>query len=123
MPFLYQWQPGQQHIALTSEGHQFLTDQAITLELVANFYWAEFLENCNRLSPRIVQKVSREAAFRKPLQGYLKILLAESSAECFYCRSRFEQRTAPTVDHLIPWSFLLEDELWDLVLACRTCNC
>jgi CRISPR/Cas system Type II protein with McrA/HNH and RuvC-like nuclease domain len=28
----------------------------------------------------------------------------------------------PTVDHVIPWSFLLEDDLSDLVLACATCN-
>ena len=27
-----------------------------------------------------------------------------------------------TVDHVIPWSFLLEDDLWDLVLACYRCN-
>jgi hypothetical protein len=26
------------------------------------------------------------------------------------------------VDHVIPWSFLLTDPPWDLVLACSTCN-
>lgn len=26
------------------------------------------------------------------------------------------------VDHFIPWSYLFEDELWNLVLACRKCN-
>ncbi len=26
------------------------------------------------------------------------------------------------VDHVIPWSFLLTDPPWDLVLACKPCN-
>ena len=27
------------------------------------------------------------------------------------------------VDHFIPWSFIPEDEAWNLVLACNECNC
>ena len=26
------------------------------------------------------------------------------------------------VDHFIPWSFLKDDNLWNLVLACPSCN-
>jgi 5-methylcytosine-specific restriction endonuclease McrA len=26
------------------------------------------------------------------------------------------------VDHVLPWSFVLEDRTWNLVLACRKCN-
>jgi hypothetical protein len=29
---------------------------------------------------------------------------------------------SPEVDHLLPWSFVLEDRTWNLVLACRKCN-
>ncbi len=67
MPPLYSWEPGQNHIVITPEARSFLRAQASALELVANFYWAEFLENCNRLAPRIVQKVSRDGASRKSL--------------------------------------------------------
>lgn len=56
------------------------------------------------------------------MQRYLKILLAETRARCFYCDSTFGEELAPTLDHVIPWSFLLEDDLWDLVLACAKCN-
>ena len=111
MPLLYRWELGQTFIAITPKARSFLMSHASSLELVANFYWAEFLENCNRLAPRIVQKVSREGASRKPLQKYLKILLAESQS-CFYCESAFSEHLSPTVDHVIPWSFLLEDDLW-----------
>ena len=26
------------------------------------------------------------------------------------------------VDHFIPWSYIYEDEFWNLVLCCRRCN-
>lgn len=122
MPVLYRWEPGQGHVGITPKAHAFLKTQAAALELIANFYWAEFLEGCNRLAPRIVQKVSRDGASRKSLQKYLKILREESNAQCFYCKAPLGEQRAPTVDHVIPWSFLLEDDLWDLVLACTRCN-
>jgi hypothetical protein len=122
MLLLYHWEPGQDHVVVTQQVHSFLRSQAPALELVANFYWAEFLEGCNRLAPRIVQKVSRDGSSRKSLQKYLNILRDESNVQCFYCEARFGEQRVPTVDHVIPWSFLLEDDLWDLVLACSKCN-
>lgn len=29
---------------------------------------------------------------------------------------------SPEVDHVLPWSFVLEDRTWNLVVACRKCN-
>jgi hypothetical protein len=122
MPRLYEWRRGWLHVQLNTESYRFLKEHGAVLELVGNFYWAEFLEGCNRLAPRIIQKVTRDGATRRPLRTYLRILLAESAAECFYCGAHFDEATTATVDHVIPWSFLLEDDLWDLVLACTTCN-
>lgn len=121
MPMLYEWKRGHDYVRLSPSAHAFLTGHAQALELIANFYWAEFLENCNRLAPRIVQKVARDAAHRGSLMKYLKILTVETPLHCFYCGAPFVGRT-PTVDHVIPWSFLLEEGLWDLVLACASCN-
>ncbi len=122
MPPLYDWKPGWDHIALTPAARDFLRQHAQELELIANFYWAEFLENCNRLAPRIVQKVSRDGRRRRGLGKYLKILMGDGSGCCFYCGTAFGGSAKPTVDHVIPWSFLLEEDLWDLVLACGKCN-
>lgn len=121
MPMLYEWKPGQDYVRIGAASHAFLTQHPQALELIANFYWAEFLENCNRLAPRIVQKVARDAARRGSLAKYLKILVNETRLYCFYCEAPFREKT-PTVDHVIPWSFLLEEGLWDLVLACAKCN-
>jgi hypothetical protein len=122
MPLLYRWEPGWNYIAITPKARSFLRSEAPTLELIANLYWAEFLENCNRLAPRIVQKVSRDGASRRSMQRYLKILRAETESRCFYCDLALGEERVPTVDHVIPWSFLLEDDLGDLVLACARCN-
>jgi 5-methylcytosine-specific restriction endonuclease McrA len=122
MPRLYTWTPGAASISVTPEIRAFLQANDAPVELIANYYWALFLENTNRLAPRIVQKVQRNAAGRQSLQRYLTILRHDSDGCCFYCRRTFEASLPPTVDHVIPWSFLLEDPLWDLVLACAHCN-
>jgi hypothetical protein len=46
--------------------------------------------------------------------------MAIQSRKCFYNENH--DMTAPEVDHVLPWSFVLEDRTWNLVLACRKCN-
>jgi 5-methylcytosine-specific restriction endonuclease McrA len=122
MPALYKWDKGDAAIRLSEESHSFLRQSAATLEVVANYHWAEYLEACNRLAPRIIQKISRNGAKRGPLTKYLRILLADGEGACFYCDDRFSNENRAVVDHVIPWSFLLDDPLWDMVLACASCN-
>jgi len=122
MPPLYTWTPDSAAVSVSANVRAFLRENEAPLELIANYYWASFLENTNRLAPRIVQKVERNASTRQSLQRYLAILRADEDQRCFYCRRAFDGTLAVTVDHVIPWSFLLEDPLWDLVLACAPCN-
>jgi CRISPR/Cas system Type II protein with McrA/HNH and RuvC-like nuclease domain len=42
------------------------------------------------------------------------------NGKCFYDESH--DMASPEVDHVLPWSFVLEDRTWNLVLACRKCN-
>jgi hypothetical protein len=122
MPYLYTWTKGDDTISLTDESAQFLRTQGTALEIIANYYWAEFLESCNRLAPKIIQKVARDGMPRRSLTAFLRILSEEDAQACFYCDKSFSTVLPATVDHVIPWSFLLEDPLWDLVLACAPCN-
>ena len=39
---------------------------------------------------------------------------------CFYDEPH--QMTFPEVDHVLPWSYVLENRTWNLVLARRSCN-
>ena len=52
----------------------------------------------------------------------MTILMRDGESECFYCGQSDDGEHGMQVDHVIPWSFLLEDPIWDLVLACQACN-
>ena len=55
------------------------------------------------------------------LSIYRKILAEEfESNNCFYCGKKLQKGVH--VDHVIPWSYMKEDYLWNFVLACPACN-
>jgi hypothetical protein len=118
---LYIWSKGDPAITLDRRAHGFVVANGAALEMIANYHWAEFLESRNRLAPRIIQKVSRLGAKRQSLTPYLKIVQS-AGATCFYCEDEVGKAKDLAIDHVIPWSFLLEDPIWDLVVACRECN-
>lgn len=122
MPSLYHWTKKQPFVELSSQSLSFLKTQGSALETIANYHWADFLEATNRLAPRIIQKVKRDGARRGSLAPFLKILSNDGDEQCFYCGRTFDESRRPTVDHVLPWSFLVDDPLWDLVLACGRCN-
>ncbi len=122
MPQLFIWKRGEAGITLSPESHGFLRANCGVLELIANYHWASFLEACNRLAPKVIQKVARDGARRSSLAPYLRILTEDTARGCFYCGKHFEGGGDSVVDHVIPWSFLLEDPIWDLVLSCAICN-
>ena len=119
---LYAWRKGVDQIVLTAGSHAFLKENGGALETLANYYWAAFLESRNRLAPFIIRKVERDGPSRASLSPFLRILTEDGAAACFYCERPFGESVPVTVDHVIPRAFLLEDPLWDLVLACAPCN-
>jgi hypothetical protein len=119
---LYEWPADADHIVLTADSLHFLRSQASAIESIANLWWARYLEKTNTLAPRIIVKVERDDAQRGSLTRYLRILRQTDDPACFYCRRPLDPGRNVHVDHVIPWSFLLEDPMWDLVLACAACN-
>lgn len=56
------------------------------------------------------------------LSKYRKILLElNNSKKYFYCNGDLDDNNIH-VDHFIPWSYVYDDELWNLVLSCTLCN-
>lgn len=95
--------------------HRLLTE-AVILE------WAKFLERINHGLPRLISKVEDPLPQRKSLEVYKRIL-RQGSDLCFYCgKPLVEDTRFVHADHFIPWSYVYEDELWNLVLTCRRCN-
>lgn len=84
--------------------------------------WAKFLEKINKGLPMLISKVEGNIPERNSLEK-MKKLLSNYFDSCFYCNRLLSQdKHLVHVDHFIPWSYIYEDELWNLVLSCRDCN-
>ena len=119
---LFSWEPGAERISMTEQAREFIVENGVVLDLIANHWWAAYLEKVNALAPAIINKVEADGIRRRSLAPYLAILETLDEDRCFYCCRDFSETIRPSVDHVLPWSFLLADPLWDLVLACLACN-
>lgn len=103
--------------------YEFICKHKVVIEKLNYYEWARFLEKVNEesIATKLLDKID-ESAKRSNLSMYRKILYEEfESKNCFYCGRPLQQGKID-VDHFIPWSFVKDDNLWNLVLACPTCN-
>ena len=47
--------------------------------------------------------------------------ISNPSHRCFICGNKIIGET-PSIDHLIPWSFLFSDDIWNLNYTHQSCN-
>ena len=90
-----------------------------------NFKWSQLLEKFNH-SPRIASKVkgiSDNTIKRNSLTKYKNILLAGNNYQPidFYTEKVLDDNDI-SVDHVIPWSFMYSDNIWNLVLTSKSNN-
>ena len=122
MPALFTWADDSEFVELSDASLAFIVSNAMALETVANHWWAGYLERVNTLAPYIIEKVRRDGAQRRSLTRFVRLLSSIDAPCCFYCARPFGELVRVHVDHVLPWSFLLADPLWDLVMACDRCN-
>ena len=83
---------------------------------VINYRWVQILETYNS-SPRISKKIKitdRGGIKRKSLKK-LKKYLQLTDEKCFISGEEFDDDLS--IDHLIPWSFMFSDDIWNLVFV------
>ena len=103
-----------------------LKEYAFVLSQLLNYRWAQLLEKFNN-SPRIALKVkgiSDEKIRRNSLKKFRDILLLqmhEDKVMDFYSGKELRNDDI-SVDHVIPWSFMYSDDIWNLVLTSRSNN-
>lgn len=90
-----------------------------------NYRWSLMLENYNSC-PRIAKKVrimdDQEVRRKKPLTFFDQFLdLENSNHTCFICGKSIPDEELSR-DHVIPWSYLYSDDLWNLVYVHKGCN-
>jgi len=72
MARLYDWRPGENFITIDEETLAFVRRSGYALEMIANHWWARYLERVNMLAPLIIEKVERNGAERGSLKKYLR---------------------------------------------------
>ncbi|MCI9127454.1 MAG: HNH endonuclease [Eubacterium sp.] len=110
-------------IFLSEQAYQFISKYKMEIEKLNYYAWARFLEKVNDDDAliRVLEKLDMATPQRKDLSMYRDILFNEfQENNCFYCGKRLDKSIH--VDHFIPWTFVKNDNLWNLVLACPRCN-
>ena len=106
-------------IELTNGGRQFLIKYKKLVDYVAVSGWVRFTEQFTS-APKLHDKIDGTNVNRGAVSRWCNPLKAIQNGRCFYDESH--DMASPEVDHVLPWSFVLEDKTWNLVLACRKCN-
>lgn len=120
---LYSFSRKDEFIKLNPCMYDFMTQHKMVLEKINYFEWAKFLEKVNdETSTRnllnnldAITKRNNLSAYRDFLSEVLK------EQKCFYCGKDL-RKSKIHVDHFIPWTFIKDDNLWNLVLSCSDCN-
>ena len=117
----YDYDDDEQAITLRPEAFEFFQKNYTLLSKAVLIEWTKFLEPLNPTLPRLLTKIEKMSAKRQKLTKYHR-MFAPFTDCCFYCRDKLEPGYIQ-VDHLIPWTYIYDDNAWNLVLACQSCNC
>ena len=110
-------------IFLHKSVYDFLNKYKHEIEKLNYFYWAKFLESINDddVLANLLTNLELATPKRKDMSVYREILWHEfQEGCCFYCGRKLKKQ--PHVDHFIPWSYVKDDKIWNLVLSCSECN-
>ena len=90
---------------------------------MVNFRWTQILENYNS-APKIANKVrgtEKGEIKRKSLNKFHNILKIENPKEiCFLSNEKITDDLS--IHHVIPWSYLYSDDIWNLVYVKKKKN-
>ena len=96
---------------------ELLRKHANTLFDLINYRWTQKLEEFNHV-PRVSKKVQgtdRKGIRRGSLAKFQKYLdLENPNRECFITGAPLSKNNL-SIDHVLPWSYLYSDDLWNLV--------
>ena len=105
------------NLSYLSENHEDLFD-------LIDYRWGLILETFNS-SPKINKKVKiidEQNIRRTDLSKFKKVLdLENPERKCFICDKHIDDEDL-SIDHVIPWSYLYSDDIWNLVYVHKSCN-
>jgi hypothetical protein len=104
---------------LTDGGREFLIQYKRLIDYVAVSGWVRFTEGFSS-APMLHDKIDGFDLKRGSVSQWREALMFIQNGTCFYDPTH--DLSSPEVDHVLPWSFVLADKTWNLVIACRKCN-
>ena len=122
---LYQLNKDKLTIELSKEQIILLKEYSFVLSQLLNYKWAQLLEKFNH-APKIASKVkgiSDNTIKRNNLTKYKNVLLQYTNYQPidFYTGEVLNENDI-SLDHVIPWSFMYSDDIWNLVITSRSHN-
>ena len=122
---LYVLDENERLIYLIKDEVMYIKEYAFTLTQLFNFRWVMLLEKYNN-APKIANKIKgeQEGINRGSLSKFRKILLesVDTLQPVDFYTGKILQDNDISVDHVIPWSFIYSDDLWNLVLTSNSEN-
>lgn len=121
---IYEYTKGKNQIKILGKNLKILKENCDDLFDFINYKWGFILETFNS-APRINRKVKiidEQEIRRSSLSKFKKFLdLENQERKCFICGNIIENSQL-SIDHVIPWSYLYSDDLWNLVYVHKSCN-
>lgn len=109
------------------EDCKVIKDNSLLLLQLINYRWTQMLEVFN-VAPKIAMKVRAtndnleiKRANLKKYRTYLDLEFKDKEIRCFYCGEVIPENEI-SLDHVIPWSFMYSDDLWNLVYCHKSEN-
>lgn len=120
--FFYEFDLKKEYFRFNPPVYKFLQKHQRIIIYMTNYQLAKFLEKYNSIpnTNYLLDKIE-VVSKRNSLKEYFQILSEFDEDTCFYCKKTLKKGIrAIHVDHFIPWSFIQNDHLWNLVLSCQT---
>ncbi|MFX1569664.1 MAG: HNH endonuclease [Promethearchaeota archaeon] len=124
LKWMYDYQKNSDYLLIKKRYLKILKENCEILYPLINSRWAQIVESFD-YSPRINKKVKfldDKDYVRSPLKKFHTWLDKENiDHSCFICDKEILDKEL-SLDHVIPWSYLFEDNLWNLVYVHKKCN-
>lgn len=123
---IYEYTKGVSTIIINIDNVIVLKEYSLIISKLLNYKWAQLLEKFN-YQPKISSKINgiSEAKLRRNnLTKYKEELLKEFEGReiiDFYTGKPISYDDI-SIDHVIPWSFMYSDDIWNLVITSKSIN-
>lgn len=122
---IYEYESKVSKIIFTKDNALILSEYAVIISKLLNYKWTQLLEKFN-FAPKIASKVngiSETKLRRNSLKKFKDVLLLEYNGKAldFYTGQELIESDI-SIDHVIPWSFMYSDDIWNLVITSKSHN-